>query len=242
LEQLRIAAQAGRQQAYEALKQAVGLARNEPLVLKQTSLPPPITYQQAISVSAAIVKGFLHRPENQQVDLFAHIRREQVTFAKAAYAPNVALAGTYTNSQGNKYNILGQIEGFLASLIVDVPVYEPAARAGLLQALGLEQASIAFQRQVEELITLEIEVTAIDAQKTLATAFKTARAMDIAAQHDRASRQAYSRDLIPASGVVVGILIDTLARLQHLQALYAYHNARARLNRVTADREWHYVR
>jgi len=240
LEQLRIVAQAGRQQAYEALKQAVGLTRNEPLVLKQISLPPPVTYQEAVSVSAAIVKGFLHRPENQQVDLFAHLRGEQVKFAKAAFAPNVAFAGTYTNSQGNKYNILGQIEGFIASLIVDAPVYEPATRAGLLQALGLEQASLAFQRQIEELITLEIEVTAIDAQKALAIAFKTARAKQIAAQHDQASRQAYSRDLIPASGVVIGIIFDTLARLQHLQALYGYHNARARLNRVTADRNAHY--
>jgi len=40
--------------------------------------------------------------------------------------------------------------------------------------------------------------------------------------------------------VVIGIIFDTLARLQHLQALYGYHNARARLNRVTADRNAHY--
>lgn len=239
-EQLRVAVQAGRQQAYEALKQSVGLNRNEPLVLQRASLPPPVTLKEAIGVSATIVKGFLNRPENQQVSLFAHIREEQIRFAKAGFAPNVVILGNYTNSHGNNYSVLGQIEGLIASVIVDLPLYYPGARVGLLQSLGLEQASLAFQRQVEQLITLEIEVTAIDAQKALTTVFKTARAMEIAAEHDRESRQAYSRELIPASGVVTGIVLDALAKAQHLQALYFYHSTRAKLNRVTADREAHY--
>lgn len=240
LDQIRIAVQAGRQQAYEALKQSIGLNRNEPLILKEASLPPAITLKEAISVSAAIVKGFLHRPENQQVDLFTHIRQEQVKLAKAAFAPNVAIAGGYNATEANKYNVLSQIQGFLTTLIVDIPVYYPGGRAALLQALGMEQSSLAFQREVEQLITLEIDVTALDAQKALSTLFKTAQAMEIAADHDRASRQAYGRELIPASGVVVGIVLDGLAKLQHLQALYVYHSTRAKLSRVTADREIHY--
>lgn len=240
LEQLRIAAQAGRQQAYEALKHSVGLSRDEPLLLRDVTLPPPITLREAVSVSAMIVKGFLGRPEGRQADLLAHLGREQVRFAKTAFAPNVALAGSYIASQGNQYNVLGQIDGLLASLIVDVPLYYPGGRAALLQALGLEQASLALQREVEQLITLEINVTAIDAQKALATVFKTARACQITAEHERASRRAYSRNLIPASGVVAGILLDGLARVQHLQALYVYHSTRAKLNRVTANREVHY--
>jgi outer membrane protein TolC len=240
LEQLRIAVQAGRQQAYEALKQSVGLTRNEPLVLKQASLPPPITLQEVVSVSAEIVKGFLHRPENRQVDLFAHLRREQVKFAKTAFYPNVAVAGGYTASEGNKYNVLGQVEGLIASLIVDVPLYYPGARAGLLQALGMEQASLAFQQEVEQLITLEIDVTTIEAQKALVTLFKTVRAKEIAAQHEQASREAYSRDLIHPAGVIAGIVLNTFAKAQHLQALYVYHSTRAKLNRVTADRKVHY--
>ncbi|MGB9626747.1 MAG: TolC family protein [Phycisphaerae bacterium] len=240
LDQLRIAAQAGRQQAYEALKHSVGLSRDEPLLLRDVTLPPPITLREAVSVSAMIVKGFLGRPEGRQADLLAHLGREQVRFAKTAFAPNVALAGSYIAGQGNQYSVLGQIDGLLASLIVDVPLYYPGGRAALLQSLGLEQASLALQREVEQLITLEINVTAIDAQKALATVFKTARACQVAAEHERASRRAYSRNLIPASGVVAGILLDGLARVQHLQALYVYHSTRAKLNRVTANREVRY--
>jgi len=240
LEQLRIAAQAGRQQAYEALKHSVGLSRDEPLILRDVTLPPPITLREAISVSATIVRGFLRRPENRQADLLAHLGREQVRFAKTAFAPNAGVGGSYIASQGNQYNVLGQIDGFLASLIVDVPLYYPGGRAALLQALGLEQASLALQREVEQLITLEINVTAIDAQKALATVFKTARACEIARQHEQAAHRAYSHDLIPAPGVVAGILLDGLARVQHRQALYVYHSTRAKLNRVTANREVHY--
>jgi outer membrane protein, heavy metal efflux system len=240
LEQLRIAAQAGRQQAYDALKQFVGIARDESLVLRNPSLPPPITLQEAVSVSTAVAKGFLHRPENQQVDLFTHIRQEQVKFAKTGFAPNVVFLGSFVDSQGNYHSILDAVHGLVASVVIDVPLYDPGQRAMLRQALGMEQASLAFQRQVEELITLEISVTAVDAQKALVTVLKAARAAEIAAQHEQASRQAYSRELIPASAVIVGIALNSVAELQHRQALYAYHNARARLNRVTANREARY--
>jgi outer membrane protein TolC len=239
LEQFRIAAQAGRQQAYEALKQFVGFDRDEPLILRSASLPPPVTLREALSVSAAIAKGFLGRPENQQVDLFTHIRQEQVKFAKTAYAPNFALLTGYVDSQGNHHTILDSVRGLVVSTIIDVPIYDPSRRAVLREALGMEQASLAFQREVEGLISLEISVTAVDAQKALVTCFKTAEAREIAVQHEQASRQAYSRELIPASGVVVGIGLNAVAKLQHLQALYVYHNARARLNRVTANREVH---
>jgi outer membrane protein, heavy metal efflux system len=240
LEQLRIAAQAGRQQAYDALKQFVGIAGNEPLVLRSASLPPAVTMRDAIRVSAAVARGFLHRSENQQVDLFTHIRQEQVKFAKAAYAPNLALLTGYVDSQGSHHTILDAVRGLVVSTVIDVPLYDPARRGVLREALNLEQASLAFQRQVEELITLEISVTAIDAQKALVTTFKTAEARQIAAEHEQASRQAYSRELIPASGVVIAVGLNAVAKIQHLGALYAYHNARARLNRVTANREIHY--
>jgi outer membrane protein, heavy metal efflux system len=240
LEQLRITVQAGRQQAYDALKQFVGIPREEPLILRRASLPPALTMKDAISVSAAVVKGFLGRSENQQVDLFTHIRQEQVTFAKTAYLPNLALVTGYVDSQGNHHTILDAVRGLVVSTIIDVPIYDPARRGVLREALNLEQASLAFQRQVEELIILEISVTAIDAQKALVTTFKTAQAREIAEQHEKASRRAYSRELIPASGVVIAVGLNAVAKVQHLAALYAYHNARARLNRVTANREIHY--
>jgi hypothetical protein len=66
---------------------------------------------------------------------------------------------------------------------------------------------------------------------------KTARARAVAGEHYAATRQSYSRELLPASAVVTAIALDMLAKLQHSQALYAYHHARARLKRVTADRD-----
>lgn len=240
LEQLRLAIRAGRHQAYEALKHFVGVGRDEPLMLHSVRLPPPLTFSDVKSVYASIVKGFSGRPELRQVNLFARIREEQVRFAKAAWAPNIAFLGTYTDIQGNKHTILEQVDGLIASVIVDIPLYNPARRGLLRQALGLEQATLAFQRQVEELITLEIEVIAIDSQKTLATLFKAARAKKVGAEQYQASRQALSRDLIPANEVITAIVIDTFAKIQYLQALFAYHNARAQLKRVTADRETQY--
>ena len=95
-------------------------------------------------------------------------------------------------------------------------------------------------RQVEELITLEISVTTVDAQKSLVTVFKAGQAKEIAEEHERASRRAYSRELIPAPNVIIAIGLNSIAKILHLQSLYGYHNARARLNRVTANREAHY--
>jgi len=240
LEQFRSFAQAGRQQAYEALKHFVGVARNEPLVLKEAGLVPALTAPELLSAYVTVTRGFLERPEAKQLDLFAEIRKEQVTFAKAAWNPNVVILGTYVDSQGDNNSILGAIDGLIASLVVDVPIYDAVRLGRLREALGLEQASLAFQRRFEELITLEIEVTAIDAQKALVNEMKAGRARAAATEHYDATRQAYSRELVPGSAVVTAIGLDMLAKVQHLQALYAYHDSRARLKRVTADREAQY--
>ncbi|MEK6676709.1 MAG: TolC family protein [Planctomycetota bacterium] len=240
LEQFRVLVQAGRQQAYEALKHFVGVSRDEPLSLKVASLPPALTATEMISAYNEVVEGFSQRPEAKQLDLFTEIRREQVKFAKVAWNPNVVILGSYLDSQGSNNTILGAIDGLLASLIVDVPIYDAGRLGKLREALGFENASLAFQRQFEELITLQIEVTAIDTQKALATEMKAARARAAAMEHYDATRQAYSRELLPASAVATAIGLDMLAKIQHAQSLYAYHDARARLKRVTADREAQY--
>ncbi len=240
LEQFQVFVRAGRQQAYEALKHFVGVPRDEPLVLDEASLTPALTAAELIGAYETVVKGFTERPEAKQLDLFAEIRKEQVTFAKAAWNPNVVILGTYVDTQGNNNTILGVVDGLIATLIVDVPIYDAGRLGKLREALGMEQASLAFQRQFEELITLEVEVTAIDAQKALANELKAARARAAASEHYDATRQAYSRELVPASAVVIGIGLDMLAKIQHLQTLYAYHDAQGRLKRVTADREAQY--
>ncbi|HVP13616.1 MAG TPA: TolC family protein, partial [Phycisphaerae bacterium] len=240
LEQLQIAVRAGRQQAYSAMKQTVGLLPDEPLVIRQASLPPLVTPQERQSVINAIAQGFLARPENKEVNLFARIRAEQVKFAKAAWAPNVAVLANEVNVSGSPYAILNAVDGIIAGVIIDVPIYDPARRGRLREALGLEQAALAFQKQVEELLTLEIDVTAIDAQKALAAVMRAAKARQDAAEHLDSARQAYSRELIPASGVVLAMGIDALGKIGYSQALFTYHNARANLKRVTADRETPY--
>lgn len=240
LEQFQVFVRAGRQQAYEALKHFVGVPREESLTLDEATLPPALTAPQLISAYEKVVEGFKDRPEAKQLDLFAEIREEQVTFAKAAWNPNVVILGTYVDTQGSNNTILGAIDGLIATLIVDLPIYDAGRLGKLREALGMEQASLAFQRQFEELITLEVEVVAIDAQKALANELKAARARAAAAEHYDATRQAYSRELVPASAVVIGIGLDMLAKIQHLQTLYAYHDAQARLKRVTADREAKY--
>jgi outer membrane protein TolC len=240
LEQLQTALQAGRQQAYCALKQAVGLDPAEPLLLRRASLPPLVTPLERLSVIAAIVQGFLHRPENREVDLFARISAEQVRFAKAMWAPNVALVVSEANIVGNHNTILNAIDGLIAGILVDVPIYDAAHRAGLRQALGLEYAAAALQREVEQLLTVEIDVTAVEAQRAVAGLAAAQRAQRAAAEHEDAARQAYSRELIPASGVVTAIGLDALGNVGYLQALFSYHNARTRLRRVMADRETPY--
>jgi len=237
LEQFQLFVRAGRHQAYHALRHYVGMDREQPLILKSVELPPAVTLDELVSRAAQLVKGFLARPELRQLDLFTKIRGEQVTFAKAQWAPNVVLAGGYTDVQGDEHSILGAIDGLIISLLVDIPIYDPARRGKLREALGLEQASLAFQREIEDLIALEIEVTAVDAQRALAAALKTARALQTAAEHYTATRQAYTRELLPAAAVVTAIGLDLLAKIQDAQARFAYQNARARLKRVTADRE-----
>lgn len=237
LEQLRIALQAGRRQAYAALRQSVGVDRDEPLELADVRLPPALTPAEKQSVYETIVAGFPRRPEIQMVDLFAKLRAEQVNFAKRAWAPNIAFVGSFINIAGNHNTIVGALDGLVAGIIVDWSIYDPSRRAKLREALGLEKAAEAFQRQVESLITLEIEVTKIDAQRALATVFHAARALDIADEHYDTARQAFSHNLAPASTVATALAIDMIAKAQHAAALFGYHQAKAKLRRVTADRE-----
>lgn len=240
LEQVRLYLAGGRHQAYLALKHYVGVPREEAMRLRSVSLPPAYTPAEVLSRIALVQRGFVSRPELAQLDLFTKIREQQTRFAKAGWLPNIALLGTYTNVSGNTNSVLGAIDGLLVSLLVDVPLYDPSLRGKLREALGLEQAALAFQRQIEDLVTLEIEVSAVDAQRALAAVLKSQRALAVAHQNYEAARQAYSRELTPASDVVTGIALDMLAKAQHAQNVFAYLQARAKLNRVTADREARY--
>lgn len=237
LDQARVAIQAGRQQAYSALRQAVGVDHDEPLLLATTSLPRAVLPDQIIGVYETIATGFAHRPELRMVDLFAHLRAEQVNFAKKAWAPNIAFLGSFINVAGNHNTILGALDGLVAGFIVDWPIYDPARRARLREALGMEYAAAAFQRQVEQLVTLEIETTAVECQRALVTTFKAARALDIADEHFDVARRAFSHDLVSAQDVAIALGADTLVKVQHLTALFAYQQDRAKLRRVTAARE-----
>ncbi len=237
IEQLRAAIQGGRQQAYMALRQAVGVDFSEPLLLKSTALPPAVTLNDLAGIYTTMATGFVQRPENQQVNLFAKLRAEQTEFAKKGFQPNIAFVGTATDTQGSGNSILGAVDGIIAGLVVDVPLYDPVQRGKLREALGLERASAAFQKQVEQLIGLEIEVTSIEAHKALANVLKSGRARRTAAENYEATREAYSRELVPANAVVTAIAIDMLAKAQDVQAQFAFLNARAALRRVTADRE-----
>lgn len=240
IDQLRFAVQSGRHQAYAALRQAVGIPRDAPLRLRSVTLPPPVRTRELLSAYARIVQGFFARPEIRMVDLFAKLRAEQVEFAKAGYLPSIVFVGSATFTGGNNNNILSAISGLIAGVIVDVPIYDPVRRGRLREALGLEHASEAFRRQIEELITLEIEVTAVDCQRALVTLFEAQRAARIAAEHYDATRQAYTRELVPAGDVVAALVIDMVAKIQQRYATFAYLNASSRLKRVTADRETPY--
>ncbi len=237
LEQLRIVAQAGRYQSYQALRTFVGAPHEQILMLREASLPPVLQGQQVLGRAATIALGFLRRPEIRQVDLLTHIFQEQVRFVKAGWMPDVAFAGIATDTAGNHNTILNAVKGLIGTVVVDVPIYDPAQRGRLRTALGLERASQAFQRQVDDLIGLEIDLTRTCTQQSLAMTLKSLQSKQIAADHYQAARQACSRELIPASDVVIAITLDMFAKLEYLQTLYAYHCAQARLKRVTADRE-----
>jgi outer membrane protein TolC len=240
LQELQVAAKATRQQAYDALKQAVGLDPAEPMVLKQTELPPIVSNEDRLRVAAAIEQGFWDRPEIKEINLFARIAAEQVRFAKACYAPNVAVIGSATVITGDQHPVLNAVDGLIAGLIIDVPIYDPARRARLRAALNLERAGQALQREVEQLITLEIEATGIGAHEALTNLALAEQARVTADEHYDAAKQAYSRDLIAASAVVVALALDTAARVNELASVFAYHNARTQLKRVTGDRETPY--
>jgi outer membrane protein TolC len=239
VEQGRVAAQAGRFEAFEALRQAAGLQRSEPMPLAAAALPPAPGAEEWLSVYAQIVKGFANRPELRQVDYLQKLRERQVEFAKAGYGPNVFFLGGGVQSVDNVNSIIDQ-DFLFASLFVDLPIYDPAQKGRLREALANRNAADAFQRQIEELITLEIEVTSVDAQKALANVLKAARAQATGAEHYQAARQAFSRELIDGQDLVTAIGLDSLARIQYLQAVYEYHFARAKLKRVTAEREERY--
>ena len=110
----------------------------------------------------------------------------------------------------------------------------------LRPALAVEQAAVALQHELEQLLQLEIDVTTMELQRAVATLVKAAHSQDIARQHYYAARQACSRELVPASSVITAIGLDALAQVEYRTALFAFHNARAAHRRVIGDRETRY--
>jgi outer membrane protein TolC len=235
-EQLQIAVQGTRQQAYAALKQVVGLDPSEPMLLRSASLPPAVTPEEFVSAAKSVALGFMRRPENREVDLFAKIFAEQVRFAKAAWAPNVAFVLNEIDVTGNHNTILNALQGLIVGVIFDLPLYQPQRRGQLREALNLEQASLAIQHEVEQVITLDIQASAIHAQEALALWLHAAHAEQIAEDHFQTAREAYSRELIAAPPLVVALAVDAVGKIGNLTATFNYHVARANLRRATAER------
>lgn len=236
IEQLRIATQAARQQAYEALRVAIGLPHDKPLRLRAASLPPPTSTIEILDNAATLARGFWQRPELRQLDLLADLFHEQVKFAKAAWMPNIAFAGAATVTTGNTNAVLNAVEGLIGTVVLDWSIYSPARVALLRQSLAAERASMALQQQIEQLLTLEMQTTRLNAQKSLAMVLRAAQARQYAAEHYRLARQAYSRELVPASQVIIALSLDMAAKLEYLATLSGYHGNRACLKRVMGDR------
>jgi len=113
----------------------------------------------------------------------------------------------------------------------------PARRAAA--GARQEQAALALQREVEQLLTLDINVTAVEAQRALAALAEAERAVRPPPSTRTPPARLQPR-ADPASGVVTAIGLNALGKAGYLQALFSYHNARANLKRATADRETPY--
>lgn len=240
IEQLKIITQASRQQAYEALRVAIGVPHDRPLVLRSASLPPAISTMEILDGTATLARGFWQRPELRQFDLLADLFHEQVKFAKATFTPSIAFLGTYTITSGNTNSILDAIQGLVGTVVLDWSIYSPARMALLRQTLAMEQASLALQRQIEQLLTLEINTTRLNTQKSLAIVLRAAQAKQYAAEHYQATRQAYSRELVPANQIIIALTLNMAAQLEYLAAVQGYHSNRACLKRVLAERDIKY--
>jgi len=174
LEQLRIAAQAGRQQAYTALKQFVGIPQMSRSFSRVHRFPRGHAEGRDQRLGG-VAKGFLGRPENQQVDLFKHIRKEQVNFAKAAFARTwcwpraTSIARGTTTPSSKRFRDWWSRPSSCADL-------RPGAARGAARSPGLEQASLAFQRQGRGTHYSGNQCHDGRRQKSLVTIFKAAQA------------------------------------------------------------------
>lgn len=240
LRRQQIAARAARQQSYLALRTFVGVPPDRPLYLRSVQLPPLADRREVLSAAGTLARAFLARPEVYQAQLVVRILQEQVRFAKAGWGPNVGFLGAGTYTAGNHGAVLNALDGIAGKIVIDLPVYDPAARGRLRQMLGLEHASTALQRQVEEQIQLDIETARLEAEKTLAIVVQAAAARDAAIDRARLAHQAYAHHVLRADDVLQAIRTETDSRIDCLQALYAHHATRARLKRVLADRQVRY--
>jgi outer membrane protein TolC len=240
IDQLRVLTQAGRQQAYEGLRVAIGVPHDQPLALASASLPPPVSTVEILGNAATLAEGFCRRPELRQLDLLADLFHQQVQFAKALYAPSIGFVGAYTVTGGNSNSILSAIQGLIGTVVLDWPIYSPGRAALLREVLAMEQASLALQREIEQVLALEMETTRVSAQKSLAMVLHATQARQIAAEHYNAALQAYSRELVPANQVIIALTLNMAAKLEYLAALHGYHSSRACLKRVLGDRDVKY--
>ncbi len=220
IDQLRVLTKASRQQAYEALRVAIGASHDQPLVLASASLPPPVSTLEILGNAATLTEGFHRRPELRQLDLLVDLFHQQVQFAKALYTPSVGFVGAYTITGGNSNSILSAVQGLIGTVVLDWSIYSPGRAALLRETLAMEQASLALQREIEQVLTLEMQATRINTQKSLATVLHATQAKQTAAEHYNAALQAYSRELVPANQIIIALTLNMAAKIEYLAALH----------------------
>lgn len=178
--------------------------------------------------------AFSERPEIKSAAIRKNIAGDRVTFARAAYWPNLSLEGTYLRRDENPSSSFFNDESVYALFRIDFPLFE----GGLRRAEAREsearrrQADLAYDN-LRKTISVEVEDAYFDVQtqagilRSLGDQLRFARDNYDAVTRQFAFGLASSIDVIDANT----LLVDS--ERQSAMALYDYQFAVLRLKRAT---------
>ncbi|MER3415129.1 MAG: hypothetical protein C4297_02825 [Gemmataceae bacterium] len=230
-------ARTGQARARIALREAIGLAPQEPIEVADDRL----TYKPVkVSCTKAVELALQHRPELVQALLAADLARLEVkaqgltlsanarTFAATGDIHAKILPASVINGDYRPGPLGPEMPAFLAG-----SWHQRRARAE-----SLADRAEAVAEKARNLIALEVEEACLRLQQHGREVELLKATVQQAIKQGEEARRAYRAEQLPTDRLLIAQLAESQVKAQYNEAVYRYAIAQATLHRVTGGRFW----
>lgn len=218
-----------------ALRNAMGVEADQPLPLAASSLAERPVPMDATELLAA---AYRDRPDWNQIATGERAAEASVREASAGHLPVVALfaeASRLSNDLDSGV-VPSSERSWVAGVSVELPIFEGfAVEARRSRALAEARRVSHLRELLRQGIGTEVSVTRAQVESAQAALTAARGTISEATEHRALQFRAYQADLAKTEDVVEAQIMEAMARVNLLQATYAFNAAGAGLRRAVGS-------